>query len=225
MQYFLNGGRDERGVVKNSQALAYYQSLGIQRLLIIPYAIMEDFWQQLWHDKQDLFGVPGIETRALTSLDVDPQIIRDYLEWADFIYLPGGAQKTLLRRMEQLGTAKVLREVIQNGSCKLLGGGSAGAMVMGTQCIVGRSNVETVVPGLNLVPGYIIDSHFANRNRESRLLSVLADHPELSGLGIDEDTGLVLGEDFALQAVYGAGTVSIYTKNKKEIYDSNSRFN
>ncbi|MBC7708407.1 Type 1 glutamine amidotransferase-like domain-containing protein [Polaromonas sp.] len=223
MHYFLNGGRNERAVVKSRSALDFYRRLSVRNILIIPYAITEQYWQQLWHDQQDLFGVPGLEARALTTLDTDPSKIADYVNWADFIYLPGGAQQSLLTRMEQLGTGQILSAAIASGSLKLLGGGSAGAMVMGTQCIVGHSNVNAVVAGLDLLPGYIVDSHFTNRHRENRLLDVLQEHQELIGIGIDEDTGIILSEDFTLQTVMGAGTVSVYRNNKKEIYDSNSQ--
>lgn len=224
MQYFLNGGRNERGIVKSRAALKLYQSLAIHKILIIPYAIMEDFWQQLWRDEQDLFGMPDFEVKALTALDTDIDYITKLINWADFIYLPGGAQKTLLRRMDQLGTNEILRRRLEKNDLKLLGGGSAGAMVMGDKCIVGRSEVEVVTEGLGLLPGFVIDSHFSQRNREPRLLQVLEQNSGLTGLGLDEDTGLVLDENLALQTVIGTGTVNVYSKTEKETYDSDSSF-
>ena len=225
MIYFLNGGRNERGVLEHAESLKLYERLGVQRALIIPYAIMEDEWQRLWHENTTLFTIPGLEISSITTYDIDKNVIERAVAEADFIYLPGGSQKTLLQRMEKLGTGEILRAAVQGGRLKLLGGGSAGAMVMGTKCIVGRNDVTDVVDGLEFLSGHIVDSHFMNRHREARFLEVLQKHPDLTGIGIDEDTAAIFEDDFALQAVYGAGTVSLYYANKKERYDSNSTFN
>lgn len=224
MHYFLNGGRDERAVLQYIESLALYSKLGVKNMLVIPYAIMEDDWQRLWHENKALFSVPGLRISSLTTYDTDKKLIAKEIARADFVYLPGGVQKTLLGRMEEMGTGQILRQAIQSGSLKLLGGGSAGAMVMGSKCIVGKKDVEAFVDGLGYMPGYVIDSHFSNRNREARLQSVLNDNPRLIGVGIDEDTAAVFTENFALQATYGAGTVSLYYPNKTERYDSNTIF-
>ncbi len=46
--------------------------------------------------------------------------------------------------------------------------------------------------GFGLLPGTVIDQHFLARNRQERLLSALAAHPGLVGLGIDEGAALVV---------------------------------
>ena len=224
MHYFLNGGRDERSVVKSPAARALYESLHVQRILFIPLAIVENYWQELWHNKQDLFSMSGFEVQALTTLDTASPTIQQKIAWADMIYFPGGVPVTLLKRLRQSGADDAIKLAIESDSLKLLAGGSAGAMVMGTDCINGHTEVKTVVPGLAFLPGFIIDSHFSNRHREPRLLQLLAERPQLTGIGIDEDTAIVLGPDFALQAVYGPGTVKVYHHTNTEIYDSNSRF-
>ena len=224
MHYFLNGGRDERAVLKSPAARELYQELGLQRILFIPFAIVEDYWQELWHDKQDLFGMPAFDVRSLTVLDTDPHVIQQKVAWADFINFPGGVPMSLLKRAQDAAVTELIRQAIAAGSLKLLAGGSAGAMVMGTDCIIGNTDVKTVVPGLDFVPGYVIDSHFGNRDRESRLLQILAERPHLDGIGIDEDTAVVLDDNLALQAVYGPGTVKVYHKTNIETYDSDSRF-
>ena len=222
MHYFLNGGRNEKGVLRQSESLELYKKLGVTRLVVIPYAIMEAEWQRLWHDKTDFFNIPGLETRSLTIYDTDRNFIAETLAWADFVYLTGGAQKTLLRRMDELGTHQALQKVLASGSLRLLGGGSAGAMAIGEQCIVGRDQAESVVNGLNFMPATIIDSHFSNRNRESRLQNVLNGYPQVTGIGLDEDTAAVWNERLTLQTVFGSGTVSVYRKDKKLDYDSST---
>ena len=54
----------------------------------------------------------------------------------------------------------------------------------------------------------LVDQHFHNRNRLARLLSAIAAHPNLLGIGIDEDTCAMFENDSTLQ-VLGRGTVTI----------------
>jgi len=222
MQYFLNGGRDERGVLRHPAALALYQRLQVKRLLIIPYAVVEDEWQRLWHESGDMFRTPNLEIKSLSTYDTNLQDIAERIAWADFIYLTGGSQKTLLRRLNELGTSELLLGAVKSNDFKLIGGGSAGAMVMGSECLVGRDEVSEVIPGSGILDGMIIDSHFSNRNRESRLTAILNKKQSLTGIGIDENTGLVLDEQAQVSEVFGDGAVSIYKGNDKKIYDSNT---
>lgn len=62
--------------------------------------------------------------------------------------------------------------------------------------------------GLGFVSAAVIDQHFSERGRLGRLLSVLAQHPTLLGVGIDEDTALVIERGQSLEVV-GSGAVTI----------------
>ncbi len=225
MQYLLNGGRNERGVLKYPEALKLYRQLGVKNVLFIVYALVEEDWQRHWQRSGPQMQLPGFELRALTLFDNDKKQIEASLRWADFIYFPGGSQGALLERMKQLGADELLKKVIAEGNLKLLGGGSAGAMVMGEQCIIGHKSVTKVLPGLDYAKGYIVDSHFSERDRLPRLQSVLIEHSGCQGIGIDEDTAALFDENWTLHAVYGTGTVTICTNNKEtHIYDQNSSF-
>ncbi len=221
MRYMLNGGRNERGVLVSPAALALYKELGIQRVLFIVYALAEDFWQYSWKQAGSLIHIPGMELRSLTVHDTDAAAIAAALAWADFIYLPGGSQEVLLKRMQQLGTDQALSSLLTDGNLKMLGGGSAGAMVMGSWCIIGRDSVKDVVPGLNFLRGFVVDSHFSERSRLPRLQAVLQKLPDVTGIGIDEDTFIIINDTGELEAVYGAGTVTV-CDNTITIYDQNS---
>ena len=64
-----------------------------------------------------------------------------------------------------------------------------------------------MAPGLGLVRGVIIDQHFAERGRIGRLLGAVAQNPRVLGIGIDEDTAVVMqGEHFL---VIGSGAVYV----------------
>jgi cyanophycinase len=61
--------------------------------------------------------------------------------------------------------------------------------------------------GLGLLPGTVIDQHFAQRNRYGRLLMIVAQSPQLLGMGVDEDTAAIVQDD--VLSVVGRGAVTI----------------
>jgi cyanophycinase len=64
-----------------------------------------------------------------------------------------------------------------------------------------------MAPGLGLLPGVIVDQHFAERGRMGRLVGAVSQNPRLLGIGIDEDTAIVV-EDGHFQ-VLGAGAAYV----------------
>jgi cyanophycinase len=70
--------------------------------------------------------------------------------------------------------------------------------------------------GLGLIKTAIIDQHFATRKRHNRLISVIAGHPELLGIGIDEDTAIIVYPDQSFDVI-GNKNVIIYDASKAQI--------
>jgi cyanophycinase len=96
----------------------------------------------------------------------------------------------------------------------VLGGTSAGAAMMSSTMIVGgipeatlRVGMVELGPGMEFLSGVIIDQHFEERGRLRRLLSAVAQYPHELGIGIDEDTALVV--DGVKTRVIGSGSVTI----------------
>jgi cyanophycinase len=90
----------------------------------------------------------------------------------------------------------------------------AGASVMSeTMLVKGPSTASHrigdlhMAPGLGLVRDAIIDQHFAERGRMGRLLGAVAQNPRVLGIGIDEDTAIVL--EAGVARVCGSGAVYI----------------
>jgi cyanophycinase len=79
----------------------------------------------------------------------------------------------------------------------VIGGTSAGASAMSRLMIVGGNPHAQVGAGFGLLPEVVIDQHFHNRNRLPRLLGILAQHPQYLGLGIDEETAVVVHSGLA----------------------------
>lgn len=129
------------------------------------------------------------------------------------VFFTGGDQ---LKITSQLGDSPVYRcieEIYRRGGT--VAGTSAGASVMSeTMLISGDGDeshkVDTVLgmaPGLGLIRDVVVDQHFAQRGRIGRLLGAIAQNPRQLGLGLDENTAVVVqGERFR---VIGKGAVYV----------------
>ena len=149
-----------------------------------------------------------IEDRAETH-DADKLAL---LDGATGVFFSGGDQ---LRISSQIGDTPIearIRAIWREGG--VLAGTSAGASVMSDTMMVRGSSAEThrigdlqLAPGLGLVRDAIIDQHFAERGRIGRLLGAVAQSPRVLGVGVDEDTAIILeGNDFK---VIGSGAVYV----------------
>ena len=119
------------------------------------------------------------------------------LEGAGGVFFSGGDQ---LRISSQIGDTPIerrLRELHEAGA--VIAGTSAGASVMSETMLVKGASSESyrigdlhMAPGLGLIRDLIIDQHFAERGRYGRLLGAVAHNPRLLGVGIDENTAIVV---------------------------------
>ena len=142
------------------------------------------------------------------------------------IYFTGGDQVRITRALLNTPVHRALLDLYRNGA--VIGGTSAGAAIMSEVMITGDEkinkdstslfpmirlgNVETV-EGMGFVTDAIIDQHFVRRKRHNRLISVVLEHPQLVGVGIDEATAIVLGPDHTFR-VTGASIVVVYDATK-----------
>jgi len=134
------------------------------------------------------------------------------IERATGVFFTGGDQRRIATLLGGTAADVTLRR--RHAAGAVLGGTSAGAAAMSGTMILGgaalvspRVGAVEVGPGLEFVPGVIIDQHFAQRGRIGRLLSAVARYPHHLGVGIDEDTAMVVaGEEFE---VIGSGSVTV----------------
>ena len=131
----------------------------------------------------------------------------------DVVFFSGGDQ---LRITSLLGGSPVMDAIAGHyWRGGVVAGTSAGAAAMsGTMIFEGevarsmrKGNVH-MVPGLGLLPNAILDTHFIQRGRITRLLEVIASNPGSFGIGLGEDTGVVIREG-AVVEVIGSGVVVI----------------
>jgi cyanophycinase len=117
---------------------------------------------------------------------------------ADGIFMTGGDQKRLLAIIGGTALDAEMHTALKvRGAC--IGGTSAGASAMsghmlaqGKTDLLPEKGAVSLGAGLGFLHRVVIDQHFSERQRLSRLLSVVAQNPYLQGIGIDEDTALVV---------------------------------
>ncbi|WP_458527283.1 cyanophycinase [Onishia taeanensis] len=140
----------------------------------------------------------------------DPDMVR-LIEQSGVIFFTGGDQLRLTHVMGGSATLQAIRERLAAGA--VVAGTSAGAAAMpGTMIYNGaaadalRKGAVNMTFGLGLVEGLIIDSHFLERGRFTRLMEVGASNPEHLGVGIGEDAAVIIHPRGILQAI-GSGHV------------------
>ena len=129
----------------------------------------------------------------------------DSLTGAKLIYILGGDQNRFMKVVLGTPVYTAIHKAYNNGST--IAGTSAGAAVMSKYMITGQHLIDTAAKdgfnklwdkniefseGLGLLQNTIIDQHFIKRNRYARLISSLAAHPEMTCLGIDESTAVIV---------------------------------
>ena len=153
----------------------------------------------MWRADFDTAGATNVELPIVASRDhaYDSRIAARIRE-ADGIFLGGGDQVHLIATLSGTPVGEAIQESFCRGTTVC--GTSAGAAALSETTLAGGevdiegNLVEMYIgPGLGLL-GFrlLIDTHFAQRKRLQRLFVAVADYPELMGLGIDEDTGLVV---------------------------------
>ena len=152
----------------------------------------------------------------------DPASV-DKLEEAAAIFFTGGDQ---LRITAHLGDSQVytrLQEIYLAGGTII--GTSAGASVMSeTMMVSGAQDESHTIGGLAMAPGFgflkgvIVDQHFAQRGRIGRLIAAVAHNPRNIGIGIDENTAIMVDQDKCVTVI---GEGAIYVVDGTGISDTN----
>tara|TARA_Y100000815_G_scaffold192302_1_gene175757 strand:- start:152 stop:1021 length:870 start_codon:yes stop_codon:yes gene_type:complete len=148
----------------------------------------------------------------------------EYIEWiktANCIMFSGGNQSEITRKIGGTSIHKLIKERYQNESL-IVAGTSAGAMCMSHEMIMGGIVKEAFIKGavkmgegMSFIPNLIIDSHFIRRGRFGRLAEAVAKFPHMVGIGLAEDTGLVIKNCNTVEVI-GSGMVIIFDPGELE---------
>ncbi|MCG1011966.1 cyanophycinase [Tepidanaerobacter sp. GT38] len=212
----LIGGAEDKS--EESDILRKVVSLSGERgacLTILTVATKEP--EKVGETYVKLFSRMGV--KDVTAIDIkdrqDAQ--KDYIieriEKSTGIFFTGGDQ---LRITSLIGGSRIYHAICdayKRGV--IICGTSAGASAMSDTMIVDGDGNESpsgslinMAPGLGLLEEVVVDQHFAQRGRIGRLLTVVASNPYVLGVGIDEDTAILVNSK-AVFTVEGSGTVTV----------------
>lgn len=171
-----------------------------------------------WAGYQPVFAALGADHCQHLEISTpehanDPVRVSQILQ-ADGIFLGGGDQRRLMGLLWETEAARALHIAFHLRGATI-GGTSAGAAALSRQMLaIGEAtprpekDVVSVDIGLGFVSRAVVDQHFSERGRLGRLLSALAQRPDLLGVGVDEDTALVIERGLSVQVI-GAGNVTL----------------
>lgn len=194
----------------------FVRRAGGRQARIVVMTAATDLPGEVGRDYRDIFERLGAESAQIVDTprreDADTAENLDAIRQATGVYFTGGSQARITGRLQDTELDRLLHERYQQGL--VVGGTSAGAAMMPDMMIVeGESETNPRVEvvdmdrGMGFMPGVVIDQHFAQRGRLGRLLSALAQQPVVLGLGIDENTAMIVNGDFF--EVVGAGAITV----------------
>ncbi len=156
-------------------------------------------------------GVMNIRNRADVGI---PEYI-ERLRCCDAVMFSGGNQLRLTSIFGGTAFLELLLKRYREESNFLVAGTSAGAMAMSNTMIyegnATRAHLKgevKITTGLAFINDMIIDSHFEKRGRFGRLAQAIASNPSCIGVGLGEDTGMLITEGNKMEAI-GSGLVMI----------------
>jgi len=212
----IGGAEDkynERRILKKFLALAGGENAEV---LIVPVASdFPEFAADVYTQAFRNLGVANPRVlRATSRQDVflaDPDSL---LEGVTGVFMTGGDQMRLVSVLGGTKFSAKLRKLVRETDI-VVAGTSAGAAGMSTSMIVRgestshphKSSVR-LSPGLGFLKNIIIDQHFTERGRISRLITAVSYNPYNLGIGIDENTAIILNSEGILE-VFGAGSATI----------------
>lgn len=219
--FIIGGGTRPASMMKQFIAMAERVRSG--KIVVFPMASAtpEEVGSELVAEftKNGAKSVVSINlTREQASLPENSTI----LSGAGGVYFAGGDQARITKAILDTPVHRKLLEIYENGA--VIGGTSAGAAVMSEIMITGDEkrvvqeghDFETIqadnvvtTKGLGFLKAAIVDQHFATRKRHNRLISLIAEHPQLVGIGVDESTAIIVNPDGTFDVI-GEKDVVVY---------------
>ena len=154
---------------------------------------------------------------------MDPEILAR-LRAADVVMFTGGDQLRLTSILGGTQFDDILIDKYTNEDF-IYAGTSAGAAAASSSMIYQGSSSEAllkgevkITSGLGLIDGVIIDTHFVQRGRIGRLFQAVVGNPKVLGIGLGEDTGLLITNGRQMEAI-GSGLVILV--DGREVKDTN----
>lgn len=175
--------------------------------------------EEVGQNYREAFGMLGCKNIGVIHIKkredvVTPQYL-ERIKKADGVMFTGGNQMRLSMIFGGTEFLRVLIDRYHNDNF-VIAGTSAGAMAMSNTMIYLGSSTGAllkgevkITTGLALIKDVIIDTHFVTRGRFGRLAQAVAGNPGCIGIGLGEDTGVLIRDGDKMEAI-GSGLVLIF---------------
>jgi cyanophycinase len=216
----IGGHEDRHGEKRILRAVA--DRLGDDGKIVV-CTVASEQPDALWEEYEAAFralGVPhvfrlDVESRGHASSERTMRI----LEGATGVFFTGGDQLKITAQIGDTPLYSRVQEIFEQGG--VIAGTSAGASAMSETMLVTNNGDASyrikssllMAPGLGLAHDMLIDQHFSERGRMARLIGAVSQNPRVLGIGIDEDTALILERNRSFR-VLGAGAVYVVDASK-----------
>jgi cyanophycinase len=188
-------------------------------IVIIPTAGGEDEYDQYWRGLRQFKEAGAIQLTVLHTKDRgvanSDEFVKPIRE-ARGVWFGGGRQWYLADSYLDTKVHAELWALLERGG--VIGGSSAGATIQGSYLARGDTKTNEIMMGdhevgLGFIKNVAIDQHLLRRNRQFDLLEIIEARPELLGIGLDENTAIVVqGDEFE---VIGESYVAIYDNTRQ----------
>lgn len=213
----IGGGR-----IKDPEIIKRFAELagrGPGPICVIPTAAEDDCISESVADIEALMGSVGLDVRVLHTRDRDianSETFTKPLRQSRGVWMPGGRHWRLADAYLHTRTHNELSDLLGRGG--VIGGSSAGATIQSSFMIRGDTGEDTILigdhtEGFSFLHDVCIDQHLLRRNRQHDLVKVIEQHRHLLGIGIDEDTAIVVQDECF--EVIGQSYVGVYKCNPR----------
>lgn len=187
-------------------------------LVIIPTAGEGDLYDEFYSGVADFRKAGFEDVTVLHTRDRNVANSDEFVSGirrARAVWFPGGRQWRLADAYLDTRTELELHALLDRGG--VIGGTSAGATIQGSYLVRGDTKNNAIlmgdhVEGFGFLKNVAIDQHLLARNRHFDLIPVVQKHPHLLGIGLDEDTAIVVTRDQF--EVVGKSVVAIYDNGR-----------
>ncbi|MDD6796284.1 MAG: cyanophycinase [Clostridiaceae bacterium] len=209
----IGGAEDKEGKKKVLERVCNF--INKQEDILLVVTVATEYPKEAANKYKNAFGDLGVKNIEILDIEKREDAFDNenltLLKKSSLIFFTGGDQ---LRITSLLGGTPIYEELKKSAEeGKYIVGTSAGASVMSDTMVVEGEDEESprkctlkMSPGFGFIENVIIDQHFAQRGRIGRLLTGVSQNPEVLGIGIDENTAIIVNKNGKIEVI-GEGAV------------------
>lgn len=211
----IGGAEDKKGEKEILKEVCSKIDKENEKLIIA--TIATELPKEVGAEYTDIFKKLGVKNIDILDIAQRDDACREsnvaLIKNASLVFFTGGDQLRITSLVGGTPLYDALKQSVENG-CVFVGTSAGASVVSDTMIITGEDEESPkkwtlkMSPGLGLIKDVIIDQHFAQRGRIGRLLTGVAENPESLGIGIDEDTAIMVNPKAEFQVI-GSGAVYV----------------